>query len=56
MTEATFDITKDLVPQITMTVKVKGMAEWRIRLWVATHIMKFAARIMNIGVIIDIEV
>lgn len=50
MADVTFDITKDLAPKITMTVKVSGITKWRFRVWVAGNVIKMAARIMNIGV------
>ena len=35
--------TKELVGEVTVTVKVKRYAEWRIRLWVAMQLIKLAA-------------
>ena len=47
--EHTFDVTNDLAPQCTITVRVVGINKWRVRVRVASKIIKLAAFIMNVG-------
>lgn len=48
-----FDITKDLAPSLTLTVKMVGVQRHYIRLWIARQLFKLAAKIMNCGIKID---
>ena len=50
---ARIDMTRDVAPQLTMTVTMVGMKKWVVRLWVATQLMKLAAWIMNMGIKIE---
>jgi hypothetical protein len=45
------NVTKDL----TVTVRVTGMAVWRVRWWVASKLMLLAARIAGCGIKLDVE-
>jgi len=55
MTAVTFDMAKDIAPSVLMTVKVTGIAKWRIRMWVATQLIKLAGKAMNVKIALEIE-
>jgi len=46
-----------IVSQCTMTIKIKGMKRWRIRLWLGAQIFKIAAFIVSrlVGTKLKIE-
>lgn len=39
---------------ITMTVRVTGMRVWRVRWWLASHLMALAARVAGCGLTVDV--
>jgi len=41
-----------VLSNITMTVHITGLVKWKFQFWVATKLIKMAARILNM----DIEV
>lgn len=47
------DMTKDLAPGITLTVKIIGMKKWCVRIWIGSMIIKLAALVMNVGIEIE---
>ena len=46
-----------LTSQITMTVKIKGIKQWQVKLWLAKHIIIIASFIASrlIGTKLEIE-
>lgn len=50
---ATVDMTKDIAPQITMTIRLVGVKKWYVRLWIAKQLIKLAALIMNVGIKVE---
>ena len=56
VTGPSFDMTRDLAPEITMTVGITGMGKWRARVWLAARLITLAAWIMNVGIkVVDNE-
>lgn len=47
MAEVKVDITKDLAPKFTITVRIIGIKSFRIRLWIAKQLIKLATLIIN---------
>jgi len=43
---------REVLSNITMTVHITGLVKWKFQLWIATKLIKLAARILNF----DIEV
>ena len=47
MKDVALDMTKDMAPQITVTVRLDGVRQWAIRVWIGTRLIWLAGRIMN---------
>ena len=48
--ETMLDMTKDVAPRFTVTIRLVGLKKWKVRLWVATKLIKLGALIMNVGI------
>jgi len=47
VTVAKLDITRHIMPECVMTVRIVNTKEWHARLWIATRLFKLGAAIMN---------
>ena len=41
---------QECLSNVTMTVHITGLVKWKFQLWVATKLIKLAARILNMGI------
>ena len=40
----------EVLKNITLTVKITGLVNWKIQFWIATRLIKLAARILNMDI------
>ena len=50
MKAVTVDWTKDIAPDIMITVRVRGMNIWLAKFWIAKQLFRLGARIANVGI------
>lgn len=56
MTNAiTIDFRKTLRRHVTMTFRVKGLRGFGARIWVGTRLIKLAAWIIGVGVVVEVD-
>ena len=44
------DMTRDIAPECMITIRVKGMKKWGLRLSIASIFFRLGAKIMNVGI------
>ena len=40
---------------VTMTVHITGLVKWKFQMWVATKLIKLAARILNMNIEVKVN-
>ncbi len=45
--------TKQLANKVTVSVKLKNINQWRVRIWIGTRLMRLAALIMWVDIEIE---